>query len=284
MPELPEVEAIARRLNERLAGQTIDRLVMYSIAALKTADVALSDLSGAKVNRCFRRGKFVLIDCGPFLAFHLARAGWVRWSDELKKPQKPSLRGPLAAQLFLRSGAGFSLTEQGTQKRLSIYVVRNPDDIAPIARLGPDVLGEEFTLEVLTKALGSASPIKSALSDQRRISGIGNAYSDEILHAAKLSPYARSNSLGTEQVAELYTKIHEVLREALERASQLDLTELKDDKRSHMRVHRREGEACPVCGDTIRSVHYSARSFQYCPTCQTGGKVLADRRLSKLLR
>jgi len=284
MPELPEVEAIARRLDQRLAGQTIDRLVMYSIAALKTADVPLSDLAGAVVNRCLRRGKFVLIDCGPYLIFHLARAGWVRWSDELNKPKKPSLRGPLAAQLFLHSGAGFSLTEQGTQKRLSIYLVRNPDDVAPIARLGPDVLGEEFTLEVLTEALNSASPLKSALSDQRRIGGIGNAYSDEILHAAKLSPFTKSNSLDSAHVATLYRNIRKVLDDAAARAAQLDLTELKDDKRSHMRVHRRDGEACPVCGDTIRSVHYSARSFQYCPTCQNGGKILADRRLSKLLR
>jgi formamidopyrimidine-DNA glycosylase len=236
------------------------------------------------VRGCFRRGKFVLIDCGPFLAFHLARAGWVRWSDELRKPGKPSLKGPLAAQLFLRGGAGFSLTEQGTQKRLSLYLVRDPDDIAPIAKLGPDVLGEEFTLEVLTQALDTASPVKSALSDQRRISGIGNAYSDEILHAAKLSPFAKGNSLDSAQVTGLYAHIREVLGDAVARATQLDLTELKDDKRSHMRVHRRDGEACPVCGDTIRSVHYSARSFQYCPTCQTGGKVLADRRLSKLLR
>ena len=229
----------------------------------------------------------MLIDCGPFLAFHLALAGWVRWSDELRSPQKPSLRGPLAAQLFLRGGAGFSLTEQGTQKRLSIYLVRNPEDVAPIARLGPDVLGEEFTLEVLTKVLNTATPIKSALSDQRRrVSGIGNAYSDEILHVAKLSPYARSNSLNTEQIAELYTHIREVLE--VTHWTVLPSFELT----------RTQGRPnAPICVSTVakekparyvatpfRSVHYSARSFQYCPTCQTGGKVLADRRLSKLLR
>jgi formamidopyrimidine-DNA glycosylase len=284
MPELPEVQAIAQRLDERMAGQTIGSLVMYSVSALKTADVPLSALHGAKVNRCFRRGKFVLIDCGPFLTFHLARAGWVRWSNELKKPQKPSLKGPLAAQLFLENGAGFSLTEQGTQKRLSLYLVKTPQDVAPIARLGPDVLGDEFTVQALAKALSTGSSVKSALSDQRRISGIGNAYSDEILHVAKLSPFARSNSFEEQQIADLYRCIREVLSDAVTRASSLDLTELKDDKRSHMRVHRRDGEECPECGDTVRSVHYSARSFQYCPTCQTGGKVLADRRLSKLLR
>jgi formamidopyrimidine-DNA glycosylase len=284
MPELPEVEAIAHRLDERMSGQTIRELVMYSVAALKTAGVPLRSLQGRRVNGCRRRGKFVLIDCGPILAFHLARAGWVRWSDELKRPVKPSLKGPLAAQLFLENGSGFSLTEQGTQKRLSVYLVNSPEDVAPIAKLGPDVLGDDFTVDALKRALGTASSVKVALSDQRRISGIGNAYSDEILHVAKLSPFARSNGLDDAQIASLYAHIREVLSEAVKRAEQLDLTELKDDKRSHMRVHRREGEACPECGDTIRSVHYSARSFQYCPTCQTAGKVLADRRLSKLLR
>ena len=284
MPEVPEVEAIARILDDRMRGAVIDRLALYSIAVLKTATPALAELNGKTVIGCSRRGKFVVIDAGINLVFHLARAGWVRWSDDLKKPEKPSMKGPLAAQLFLAGGAGISLTEQGTQKRLSIYLAGDPNDVPGISRLGADVLSDGFTVEVLRQALGGGGTVKAALSDQTRIAGVGNAYSDEILHATHISPFASSKSLPAEKVQELFDATRSIIGEAVTRATALDLNELKDDKRSHMRVHRRDGEPCDACGDTIRSVHFATKSLQYCPTCQTGGKVLADRRLSKLLR
>jgi formamidopyrimidine-DNA glycosylase len=284
MPEVPEVEAIARNLSTRLAGAIIEKLTVYSISALKTADPPVSSLNGATIDGCSRRGKFLLFNAGVILAVHFARAGWVRWSDELKKPERPSMRGPLAAKLFLGDGRGLSFTEQGTQKRLAIYVARQPDDIPGIARLGPDVLSDDFTIDVLTEALAAGGTAKAAISDQTRISGIGNAYSDEILHTARLSPFAPAKKMTTDQVARLYATSREVIADAVARAAGLELKDLKDDKRSHLRVHARDGEACPVCGTTIRSVHYATRSLQYCPGCQTGGKVLADRRLSKLLR
>ena len=285
VPELPEVEAIATFLGDRMAGQTIDQLKMYSISALKTSDPPLAALSAQTVQGWSRRGKFLLLDAGNvFLAVHLARAGWIRWSDELKPPTKPSLKGPLAAQLRLATGAGLSFTEQGTEKRLSIYLAREPQDVPGIARLGIDVLSDDFTPEYLAQVLSKGGNVKAALSDQSRIAGIGNAYSDEILHAAKLSPFAPTSSLKQQTIVALHEAIKAVIGEAVDRARGLQLTELKDDKRSHMKVHRREGEPCPVCGDKVRSVYYASRNFQYCPTCQTKGKVLADRRLSRLLR
>jgi formamidopyrimidine-DNA glycosylase len=176
-------------------------------------------------------------------------------------------------------------TEQGTEKRLAIYLVRDLQQVAGIARLGVDALAEYLTAARLGELLRAQSgTLKNVLADQAVIAGIGNAYSDEILHAARLSPFRKAAGLDAEEVARLHTEMRAVLIDAVGRARTADPAELRGDKKLRMRVHGRTGEPCPVCGDVIRQVSYTSRSFQYCATCQTGGKVHADRRLSRLLR
>jgi DNA-formamidopyrimidine glycosylase len=284
MPELPEVEALAAFLREHAKGHEIARAEVASIAVLKTFDPSLSSLTGAVIADVSRRGKFLDIDCGnAHLVIHLARAGWLRWKDsQPDKPLKPG-KSPLAFRLVLDDGQGFDLTEQGTQKRLAVYLVRDPADVPGIASLGPEPL--ELSVDDLAALLaGRRTQIKGLLRDQHVIAGIGNAYSDEVLHAAKMSPYKLASSFTPDDVATLHNAIQETLRDAVGRSEGLAAAELKGEKKTGLRVHGKTGEPCQVCGDTIREVSFADSSLQYCPTCQTGGKPLADRRLSRLLK
>jgi formamidopyrimidine-DNA glycosylase len=287
MPELPEVEALAAFLRRAVVGKVVARVDVAAISVLKTFDPPATSLGGLTITGVDRHGKFLDLDCdGLHLVIHLARAGWLRWSDALSpKPPKPG-KGPLALRLHLADGGGFDLTEAGTRKRLAVYVVRNSAEVPGIERLGVDPLSAEFTVDRLTTLLTAAgrAQIKGVLRDQSVIAGIGNAYSDEVLHAARLSPFHPASTLTDDEVAGLHAVIVGELTAALGRAEGLAARELKDSKRSSMRVHGRTGEACPVCGDTVREVSFADSSMQYCPTCQTGGKILADRRLSRLLK
>ncbi len=288
MPELPEVEALSQDLRERLQDRAIVRIDIAAFSALKTFDPPLSAMHGLLVEDVTRHGKFLDITAsGLHLVVHLSRAGWVRWRDEVPQlPPKPSNKSPLAARVVLDNGAGLDITEAGTQKRLAIYVVRAPDEVPGIASLGPDPLSDEFTVDVLHGILSDAgrAQIKGVLRHQGTIAGIGNAYSDELLHAARMSPFKPASSIEGEELQVLYDAIRDVLGDAVERSRGLAASELKGEKKSHMAVHGRKGEVCPVCGDTVREVSFADSSLQYCPTCQTGGKILADRRLSKLLK
>jgi formamidopyrimidine-DNA glycosylase len=288
MPELPEVEALAHHLREHAVGRTVARVDVASLAVLKTFDPPTTALHGRTVTAVGRYGKFLDIDCdGLHLVTHLARAGWLRWLDTLSAtPPKPG-KGPLALRLHLGrpgEGPGFDLTEAGTQKRLAVYVVEDPQKQVPgIARLGPDALS--LDADGLRAVLdGRTERLKTVLTEQSMIAGIGNAYSDEILHVARLSPYAVAGRLDDEARARLLDAIHGVLDDAVRRSVGQAAARLKGEKRAGLRVHARTGLPCPVCGDTVREVSFADRSFQYCPTCQTGGKPLADRRLSRLLR
>ncbi|MFB8407596.1 Fpg/Nei family DNA glycosylase [Streptomyces sp. NPDC055912] len=290
MPELPEVEALRAFLDTHLVGKEIARVLPVAISVLKTYDPPLSAVEGAEVTAVGRHGKFLdLTATGPagelHLLFHLARAGWLRWQDPLPSgPPKPG-KGPLALRTALTGGDGFDLTEAGTTKRLAVYVVHDPGEVPGVARLGPDPLAEDFGPEEFAALLsGEHRQIKGALRDQGLIAGIGNAYSDEILHAAKMSPFKPTQNLTPDETAALYTAMRTTLHEAVERSHGLAAGKLKAEKKSGLRVHGRTGEPCPVCGDTIREVSFSDSSLQYCPTCQTGGRPLADRRLSKLLK
>lgn len=286
MPELPEVEALTRFLRERVVGHAISSVRLASISALKTFDPPLSALEGAPVTSAERHGKFVdLAAGGVHLVFHLARAGWLRWYDEVPAtPVKPG-KSPLALRLKLDDGAGFDLTEAGTKKSLAVYVVRDPAEVPGIARLGPDPTAPAFTLDDFAAELrGRRTQIKGVLRDQSIFAGIGNAYSDEILHAARMSPYALAANLSAEQVETLYRAMRDTLAEAVAVASGKPPADLKDAKRRGMHVHGRTGEACPACGDTVRQVIFADSTFQYCPTCQTGGKPLADRLRSRLVK
>jgi formamidopyrimidine-DNA glycosylase len=183
-------------------------------------------------------------------------------------------------------GSGFTATEAGTDKRLSVHVVRNPDDVEKIRTLGIEPLSESFTEAAFAELLSSQgrSQIKGVLTDQSLLAGVGNAYSDEALNVAKLSPFKPSNALTADERERLRAAVVMVLTEAIERSAGKPAAELKDAKRSGMRVHARTGQACPTCGDIVREVSFATKSLQYCPTCQTGGTPLADRRLSRLLK
>ncbi len=286
MPELPEVHALVSDLRTRLTGRTIARLDIVAFAALKTYDPPVSALDGLTITGVQRHGKYLDVRAGDLhLVIHLARAGWLRWREKAPIATVRRGAGPLAARLVLDDGTGFDLTEAGTKKSLAIHVVRDPQDVERVATLGPDPLAEAFTEDVLAGILAAAgrSQIKGVLRDQRLIAGIGNAYSDEILHVAKMSPFKPAN-MPPDDVHTLYQAIRSTLRDAVSRSEGLAASELKGEKKSNLRVHARNGEACPVCGDTIRQVIYSDSTFQYCPTCQTGGKPLADRVLSRLLK
>ncbi len=286
MPELPELEILCRRLDERCRDQSLGRAEVASISALKTVDPPLGDLRGRRFTACERRGKYVCSHWdGLWLVLNLARAGWVRWVTAPSAAARRPTRGPLALRVVLESGEGFDVTEAGTEKRLAVWVVRSPDEIEGVATLGIEPFDPAFTTEWLGEALASEQgDLKHALARQSFIAGIGNAYSDEALHAAKLSPFKPATRCTPEEVARLRDAVLEVLTAAIERSSPLQMDELKDGKRSGMRVHARTGQTCAVCGDKIREVSFATRSLQYCPTCQTGGKVLADRRLSRLLK
>jgi formamidopyrimidine-DNA glycosylase len=238
------------------------------------------------------------------LVLHLAKAGWIRWREGEPPPPSRSGKGPLAARLVLgtarssadtaardsaagdsAAGSGLDITEAGTKKSLAIYLVTDPLVVPGIARLGPDPLDPGFTDEVFSAILASAgrAQIKGVLRNQSLIAGIGNAYSDEILHVAKMSPF-KPAAMQQHEIERLFDAMLSTLSAAVARADGLAASELKREKKSGMRVHGRTGEACPVCGDTVREVIFADSTLQYCPTCQTNGKPLADRVLSRLLK
>jgi formamidopyrimidine-DNA glycosylase len=283
MPELPEVEALADHLRRHAVELTVDHIDVGAFSVLKTFDPPLTALHGRTVTGANRWGKYLGLEVGVLhLITHLSRAGWLRWSDNLPAaPLRPG-KGPIALRVRLGS-QGFDLTEAGTQKRLAVWLVADPWSVPGIAALGPDAL--ELTPEDLATLLaGNSGRIKSVITDQKVIAGIGNAYSDEILHVAKLSPFATAGKLTPDQVGALHNAMISVLNDAVTRSVGQQAATLKGEKRSGLRVHDRTGLPCPVCGDTVREVSFADKSFQYCPTCQTGGKILADRRMSRLLK
>jgi formamidopyrimidine-DNA glycosylase len=291
VPELPEVQALVEFLDERLRSQRIERCELGAIAALKTFDPSLKELVGRTFTSCTRRGKFVCFDAdGLWLVVHLALGGWVKWWDTLPATKARPSRSPIALRVGLEAqdfapSPGFDVTEMGTEKRLALWVVHDPEEVEPLASLGPDPLDPAFDTDALAAILATASgTIKNALSTQSLIAGVGNAYSDEILHAAKLSPFKPAARLNAEELARVHDALVFILSDAMARASGHTAKELKGDKKRAMRVHGRTGEACPVCGDVVREVSFATKSLQYCATCQTGGKPLADRRLSRLLK
>jgi formamidopyrimidine-DNA glycosylase len=299
VPELPEVQALVAFLRERAVGAVVAAVEVGAISVLKTYDPPPTALAGLEVTGVERHGKWVSLDVsGLHLVFHLSKAGWLRWSDALAPaPVRPG-KSPIALRVRLDGASpsdpakvqpdrlpGFDLTEAGTRKRLAVHVVRDPAEIERISSLGPDPLADDFDRAALARLLtGANKQVKGLLRDQSVLAGVGNAYSDEILHAARLSPFAIASKLDDEQVDRLHEALHRVLDHAVAEASGKPAAELKDAKRAGMAVHGRTGQPCPVCGDTVREVSFADSSLQYCATCQTGGKPLADRRLSRLLK
>lgn len=284
MPELPEVEALADHLRRHAVGRIVERVDISALSVLKTFDPPVTALHGNEVTGAARWGKYLGLQVADMhLITHLSRAGWLRWSDKLSPtPLKPG-KGPIALRVHLGQSQGFDLTEAGTQKRLAVWIVRDPMDVPQIAALGPDALslGPDDLAQVLSAQGGR---IKTVITDQKVMAGIGNAYSDEILHVAKLSPFATASKLTAAQLADLHDAMTSVLTDAVTRSVGQQAATLKGEKRSGLRVHARTGLPCPICGDTVAEVSFADKSFQYCPTCQTGGKKLADRRMSRLLK
>jgi formamidopyrimidine-DNA glycosylase len=287
VPELPEIEALVDHLRRHAVGSTVGRVDVAALSVLKTFDPPINAVHGQSVTGAHRWGKYLGLQAGQlFLIAHLSRAGWLRWSDKLAAaPLRPG-KGPIAMRVHLGTpgeAPGFDLTEAGTQKRLAVWLVDDPQLVPGIAALGPDAL--ELSPENLAGLLaGNTGRIKTVITDQKVIAGIGNAYSDEILHVAKISPFATAGKLSDEQLTALHDAMISVLTDAVSRSVGQGAAMLKGEKRSGLRVHARTGLPCPVCGDTVREVSFADKSFQYCPTCQTGGKVLADRRMSRLLK
>ena len=269
-------------------GLPVGRVDVAALSVLKTFDPPPTALHGQLVTGANRWGKYLGLQAGDLhLITHLSRAGWLRWSDKLSAvPLRPGGKSPIALRVHLGTpgdAPGFDLTEAGTQKRLAVWLVDDPMKVPQIASLGPDALslGPEDLAAVLA---GNGGRIKTVITDQRTIAGIGNAYSDEILHVAKMSPFATASKLSDAQLSDLHDAMTSVLTDAVSRSVGQGAATLKGEKRSGMRVHARTGLPCPVCGDTVREISFVDKSFQYCPTCQTGGKILADRRMSKLLK
>ncbi len=293
VPELPEVEALTAYLHERAVGLTVEQIQVSAISALKTFDPPLSAASGRTLTGAARHGKFLDLRLGSpggssgdddlHLVIHLARAGWLHYREELPNTLLKPGSGPIALRARLSDGSGFDLTEAGTQKKLAAYLVKDPKLVPGVAKLGPDVLslGVDELADLLK---GKNAQIKGVLRDQQIIAGIGNAYSDEILHAARMSPFQRADKLTRAQLEQLHKAMVDILTEAVTRSVGQKAATLKAEKRAGMRVHGRTGQKCPVCGDIVREVSFADSSLQYCATCQTGGKPLADRRLSRLLR
>jgi formamidopyrimidine-DNA glycosylase len=313
VPELPEVTALAEALSARTAGLRVARLEVAAISALKTFDPPVSAVAGCDVLGFTRLGKHLvleLVDANGeplYVVIHLSRAGWARWRDDPPAAPAPFGRrgggrgagSALAVRIVFAAGeaggpggeppgtavAALDVTEAGTQKRLALHIVRDPGDVPAVARLGPDPL-EDLTPELFHEILAAAgrSQVKGVLRDQSRIAGIGNAYSDEILHAARMSPFAPAGTQSPEAEARLYAALRDTLTQAVTVARATDPASLKAEKKAGMAVHGRAGQPCPVCGDLVREVSFADSSLQYCPTCQTGGKPLADRRMSRLLK
>ncbi len=287
MPEMPEMEALTRWLRGRVVGRCFTRVEFAALNALKTVALSPSALLGLEITDVRRDGKFCSVGTsGAWLTFHLARAGWLRWYDTLPATMARPGKSPLALRVGLDDGSGFDLTEMGTQKKLAVYLVADPGEVEMIASLGVDPLAPGFGRTELDAILAGAgrSQLKGVLRDQRVFAGIGNAYSDEILHAAQLSPFKPADGLSDAERVRLLDAITGELQAAIDRADGLAPAQLKDDKRQSLRVHGRKGLPCPVCGADVAEVSFADSALQYCPTCQTGGKPLADRRMSKLLR
>ena len=281
MPESPEVAELASFLATRTAGRTITGMEVALTKVLRTSPESVEALAGRRIVDVQRRGKMLEIatgsDDGRALSavVHFGHDGWVLWHDAVPAGMTRAGEATLLARVRLDDGSGFDLTDAGQWKALTIHVVTDPVDVAAVAKLGPDPLTENVDAAALARIVGSRrKQIKALLQDQAAFAGIGNAYSDEILHAARLSPVAHGSSLSTEETARLAESMGAVLRQADADRHGVSASDLRAAKHAALRVHRRSGQACPICGDRIREHTFSGAAAQYCPTCQTGGITL----------
>ncbi|HUL91653.1 MAG TPA: DNA-formamidopyrimidine glycosylase family protein [Burkholderiales bacterium] len=283
MPELPDVTVYVERLEDRLAGRTLERLRLLNPFVLRSVNPPIASAEGRKIQGVRRIGKRIVIELegGLFLVLHLMIAGRLRW---IARDKKPPGRIALAAFEF-RDGA-LVLTEAGTKRRASLHLVEGEAALAAMDPGGLEVLEAGFE-EFAARLRRDRHTLKRALTDPHLFSGIGNAYSDEILHRAKLSPFAQTSSLSEEEARRLYEAARSTLIEWTERLRKragADLPEKVTAFHEEMAVHGRYRKPCPVCGSPVQRIVYAENETNYCARCQTGGKILADRALSRLLK
>jgi formamidopyrimidine-DNA glycosylase len=282
MPELPELDVLVTNLTATLRGAQVASARPLSPAVLKTFDPPLASAEGRIVTGAGRRAKYVWLELdGLYLVVHLSLGGRMTLTD------KPAPRKGGVLQVDLADGRRLVVTEGGTQRRAAVWLVDDPASIPQIAALGPEPLDPGFTPAALAELLARGGHVlKGMLTDQRMLAGVGNAWSDEALHRARLSPFARPDRLSPDDAARLHEALLTVLGDARDAlAAQVDGRVLIPKAAARgFAVHARAGDACFVCGDTIRSVWLGDRETSYCPTCQTGGRALADRRRSRFLR
>ena len=278
MPELPEVRAQAQRLAERFVGHALARFDALSFTALKNAAPSPLDALGHPITAIRSRGKFLLVEVGDLtFVVHLMQGG--RLEPDEKLSAKP--RGGLARWRF-DDGPALLLTEYGREHKAGIWVVAgDPEEQAPITGLGPDA--DAVTVDELAAILGGVSSrLHTFLRDQHHLAGIGRRLANEICHRANLSPFASTRKLTRDEVVRLHAAIGDAVNDSLDYEAGEDHMTRSAERPA--RVHHRAGEPCPVCGDAIRAVEYVAYTVNYCPTCQTGGKILADNTTSKFLK
>ena len=278
MPEMPEVQALAERLDEVVAGATFERFDLLQFSSLKTITPRPAELAGRTVTSVGRRGKYVVFgfEGGERMLVHLSQGGRV----DVEAPPKATKPRGSVARLRFAERPSILVKEFGTERKAGVWVLP-PDDEGPLAALGPEALSDEAA--ALVRAGTDTRHVHTILRDQRTVAGVGRGYSDDVLHHARLSPYASLAKLSADERERLVGSLHAVLGEALEverRRSGGLPTKIGD----HFTVHGRWGQPCPRCGADLRRVSYESHEVTYCPDCQTGGKVLADRRLSRLLR
>jgi len=283
VPELPDVIVYVERLEDRLVGRTLQRLRLLNPFLLRSVAPPVSQAEGRKVKGVRRMGKRIVFELegALFVVLHLMIAGRLRW---LAKDKKPPGRISLAAFEF--DDGTLILTEAGTKRRASLHLVEGEAALAAMDPGGLEVLDARLE-DFAARLKADRHTLKRALTDPHRFSGIGNAYSDEILHRAKLSPFAQTSSLSDEDVKRLYDATRSILVEWTERLRSkagMDLPEKVTAFHEEMAVHGRYRKPCPVCGSPVQRIVYAENETNYCARCQTGGKILADRALSRLLK
>ena len=283
------MEALALDLGSRLDGHAIAKIHIAAFSALKTFDPPLSALEGTMVDGVTRHGKFLDIEAsGLHLILHLARAGWVRWRDEVPTiPPKPSTKSTLAVRVVLDDQSGLDITEAGTRKSLAMYVVRDPLDVPGIARLGPGPARRRLHHRAARRdprSARAASSSRACSATRARSPASATPTPTRSCTPRRCRRSSRPTALTDDELATLYDAVRATLGDAVERSRGLHASELKGEKKSNLAVHGQTGQPCPVCGDTVLEVSFADSSLQYCPTCQTGGKPLADRRMSRLLK
>ena len=277
MPELPEVQALAERLDEALAGSVLERFDLLQFSSLKTVTPRPAELVGRTLERVGRRGKYLVLELsGPRILVHLSQGGRV----DLEDPPKATKPRGAVARLRFADGPSALVKEFGRERKAGVWVLAEGDG-GPLAALGPEP--DDPAFERLVLEGDDARRVHTILRDQSTVAGIGRGYSDDVLHHARLSPMSTLAKLTPEQREALVHAVRDVLDVALEverrRTGGLP-TKLGD----HFIVHGRFGTPCPRCGEDLRRISYESHEIAYCPACQTGGKVLADRRLSRLVR